>query len=275
MRGLKFTPTPQKNTLDLKTDIENFTRKLRLLKLFQDNDEKNGNINKNAQQKSNTEKQKNIESLAKPKSDFTPHKTNDKFFEQQIEFLNDFPLDNFETKQKSNLSKSEWLALKTLINDKSIIIKKADKGGAVVILCKNHYESMIYAHLNDIKTYKKLDKNTDDKIYIKLKKLVEKHKSCFTSEEYAYLTKFKHKTSAFYGLPKIHKSKILEEQIEKQNSEIIIYDKPQDLKLRPIVGGPMCPTKPLSFILDKILKPLLIHVPSYIKDNIDFLEKCN
>ena len=33
-RGLKFTPTPKPNTIELKSDIQEFTRKLRLIEFF-------------------------------------------------------------------------------------------------------------------------------------------------------------------------------------------------------------------------------------------------
>ena len=42
--------------------------------------------------------------------------------------------------------------------------------------------------------------------------------------------------------------------------------------MRPIVAGPNCPTKRLSQLIDIILKPLLIHIKSYVKHNLDFLE---
>ena len=48
-----------------------------------------------------------------------------------------------------------------------------------------------------------------------------------------------------------------------------------DLKLRPIVAGPICPTKPLSNLIDILLKLFLLHVKSYFKDNLDFLSKCS
>ena len=44
--------------------------------------------------------------------------------------------------------------------------------------------------------------------------------------------------------------------------------------MRPIVGGPNCPTRLLSQLIDIILKHFLIHIKSYIKDNLDFLRKC-
>ena len=43
--------------------------------------------------------------------------------------------------------------------------------------------------------------------------------------------------------------------------------------MRSIVGGPNCPTRPLSQLIDIILKPFLIHIKSYVKDNLDFLGK--
>ena len=46
------------------------------------------------------------------------------------------------------------------------------------------------------------------------------------------------------------------------------------MKLRPIVGGPNCPTRRLSYFLATLLKPYLRHVKSYIRDSVDFLNKC-
>ena len=33
-KGLKFTPTPRRNTIEMEKDIHNFTRKLRLTEYF-------------------------------------------------------------------------------------------------------------------------------------------------------------------------------------------------------------------------------------------------
>ena len=45
---------------------------------------------------------------------------------------------------KNNLSKTEQSELSKLINDKTIIIKPADKGGAVVVLSIEHYYDVDY-----------------------------------------------------------------------------------------------------------------------------------
>ncbi|XP_062586434.1 uncharacterized protein LOC134248002 [Saccostrea cucullata] len=81
------------------------------------------------------------------------------------------------------------------------------------------------------------------------------------------------KTSNFYGLPKIHKSSDIKTAIEKQNGTYIATQEPTDLKLRPIVAGPACPTHRLSNFIDILLKDLCVKVPSYIRDSMDFLNK--
>ena len=53
-----------------------------------------------------------------------------------------------------------------------------------------------------------------------------------------------------------------------------IYE-PSDLTLQPIVAGPNCPTRRLSNLVNVLLKPFLIHIKSYSKDNLDFLAKCS
>ena len=87
------------------------------------------------------------------------------------------------------------------------------------------------------------------------------------------MSKVSYTTSNFYGLPKIHKSTKIAEAIKNQNCDCINLLEPDDLKLRPVVAGPNCPTRPVSNLIDILIKPLLLHVKSYIKDNIDFLRK--
>ena len=63
-----------------------------------------------------------------------------------------------------------------------------------------------------------------------------------TKNEKEYLTSFSYTASNFYGLPKIHKSKLLQNAIKEQQEEYVQITEPSDLKLRPIVAGPICPT---------------------------------
>ena len=271
MKGLKFTPTPQKNLVDLKNDINILIHKLRLIEHFENTDKNSknsSNSKKTIKQSENNDHE--TKSLIKEKSEYCPPKSKDKVFLSQIDQLSKLNLENITSNTHQNLSKAEWFALKDLINDKSIVIKKADKGGAVVIMNAKHYEKMAYDQLNDSKTYKKLDFSNDFNIMRKLTKFVNEYKNSFTNDELKCLTNSKFTTSQFYGLPKLHKSKILKAEIEKQNSEIINFENPEDLKLRPIISGTKCPTRNLSDILDKILKPLLVHVKSYTIFNVAF-----
>ena len=97
---------------------------------------------------------------------------------------------------------------------------------------------------------------------------------CFTKPEWKFLNDKNHEVSNFCRLPRIHKSMIIEPAINTQNSEIIEIFEPNDLKLRPTVGGPKCPTRKLSQLIHILLKPFIKHIKSFIWDNLDFLNKC-
>ena len=62
--------------------------------------------------------------------------------------------------------------------------------------------------------------------------------------------------SNFYGLPKIHKSVTIIQAIEEQNTEFVNIGEVEDLKFRPIIAGPACPTHRLSNLIDIIHKAL-------------------
>ena len=104
--------------------------------------------------------------------------------------------------------------------------------------------------------------------------LIKKCENSFLKQEIDYLTNFQQESCNFYGLPKIHKSKIITKAIEEQGSEYISCFQPKDLKRRPIVAGHICLTKRLSNFVDIFVKPLLSKIKSYGKDDFDFLKKC-
>ena len=164
----------------------------------------------------------------------------------------------------------EFLNLK---KDKTLVIKESDKGRACIIIDEPFYNDKISEMLNDRETYKELDKNIDAGILRKICKLTLKYKEQLTSKEIQYLTKFDHQMSQFYGLPKIHKFKIIKDKIKENPSEYVQVNQPQDLKMRPIVAGPNCVTSRLSNFLDILMQPFLKKVKSFVRDDIDFLEK--
>ncbi|CAG2213115.1 unnamed protein product [Mytilus edulis] len=224
-KGLKYTPTPPADTDTLSVDIKEFCRKLRLKNHFGDKESKTAD-----------------ESIVRNKSTFTPEKGKNKDLDLYINHLSNFPLiPKPQDKVKNNLPFKQQQALYRLQKDESIIIKEADKGGALVIMDRIYYRDKIQEQLNDKQYYRELNDNMEKKTKRNINKLISKFPHCTTEKEVDYLTKFEVKTSNFYGLPKIHKSKEVETAVQQQNCAYIEINSPKDLKFRPIVAGPQCP----------------------------------
>ena len=56
----------------------------------------------------------------------------------------------------SNLSKEEWITMRSLADDRSIVIKKVDKGSCIVVWDRNNYLTEAEKQLEDQNVYKKL-----------------------------------------------------------------------------------------------------------------------
>ena len=67
------------------------------------------------------------------------------------------------------------------------------------------------------------------------------------------------------------KCKIICQEAKVQKKPYIRVLRPADLKFRPIVAGPRCPTSRLSNFVDILIEPFTLHVQSYLRDTIDFL----
>ncbi len=63
------------------------------------------------------------------------------------------------------------------------------------------------------------------------------------------------------------------EKIQNSPDKCVIINCPQSLTMRPYTEGPRCVTSRLSYFIDKILRPILKQVDSYVRENIDFLTK--
>ena len=256
-KGLKFTPTPKKDMCEISADIQNFCTKLRKKEFFEENSDA-----------SDTD-----ESLAKNKSNFCPPRNRNITLDNYIDFLTKFPLEELQVKdiKRSNLTKEDQNALHELREDSEILIFEADKGGAVVVMDRTYYADKILEMLNDSQTYEEITANKDKVVVKLIKELARNHSHSLTEKEVNYLCHFDFKTSGFYGLPKIHKSKIICQEAKVQKKPYIRVLRPVDLKFRPIVAGPRCPTSRLSNFVDILIKPFTLHVQSYLRDTIDFL----
>lgn len=261
-KGSKFTPTPSRNHQELRKDLNAFNRKLRLREFFYPEDD---------EVQSDNDDNDNPD-LLRNKGKFNPPHKRDKNLDSFIDFINNYPLETeSRSKNVSNISKDERKAINTLANDNSIVIKQADKGGAFVIMDTDFYTDKMEEHVHDRSTYTPLLSNQDDEVMGKIKRLTDKYHNNLTEKEIDYLLNFETKTSNLYGLPKVHKSNVIKDQIDYSFTSTVKCNAPEDLKMRPIIAGPQCPTSRLSNLVDILIKPLIHQVKSYVRDDLDFL----
>ena len=120
----------------------------------------------------------------------------------------------------SNFSKEEWQSLRSLVDDRNIVIKKADKGSCVVVWDRNDYIAEAEKQLNNKSVYKNV--TFKEKI---LQDLAETSNNIFkslrgkgkiTEKQLKYFT-IAHKKATnlgrMYLLPKIHKRLLHADQL--------------------------------------------------------------
>ncbi len=141
---------------------------------------------------------------------------------------------------KQNLTKKERLAIKELSQNKSIIIKKADKGSSVVIMNTEDYIAEGHRQLSDGKFYQKVDHDLTDEHNAQVKDKVMDmfNKGEITLETVEFFIHENPRTAQFYLLPKIHKC---------------LSNPPG----RPIVSANECLMERISQFVDFFMKPFL------------------
>ena len=141
----------------------------------------------------------------------------------------------------SNLSTEEWKAKRSLAGDRSIVIKKADKGSAVVLWDRNDYIKEAEKQLGDKSVYQKV--NFKEKL---LCELVDKSNSSFKelkrmgciSDKILKCFTYEFNLGKFYLLAKIQKSS-------------------ENVPGRPIISNCGAPTEKASEFLDFHLKSIM------------------
>jgi hypothetical protein len=106
-----------------------------------------------------------------------------------------------------NLSKQEFIALKSLKHNKDIRILKADEGNCAVVLNDSEYMDKLNLLLHS-GVYEPLSKDTTKTVEKKVQKILSKHKAALPTGLKHKLTPYHSKPSHLYGFPKIHKSGI-------------------------------------------------------------------
>ena len=166
-------------------------------------------------------------------------------------------------KHQSNISKGEIRTLKNLKNNDTIVIKKADKGSATVIMNKKDYIFEANRQLSNEAHYVELSKSrqsqTTEKIHDIL--LDMKENLVISEKQYAYLKPPNEpRPRRFYLLPKIHKSQ----------DKWTVPDKiPPG---RPIVSNCNSESEKVAEFVDKFLKLKSSQHPAYLKNTQEFIQ---
>ena len=236
-KGLNFIPTPAKeHEAKIVQDFLLFERKLRLYH----------KLHKNEEDIETTDESSDDDSphkILKPSKGWKPDDSemDPNIMRYKTSVLNDMQSRN-KTKRRPrfNTSKHERKEIGTLKNNTEIIIKPADKGGAIVIMDKLDYIKEGERQLQQLQHYKKLD--DFEKTRKKFIKEVETSLRSLKNREYIDDDIFKILfrpnpwTSNLYFLPKIHK---------KNNPG------------RPIINSVGSLTETISALVDEILKKIL------------------
>ncbi|XP_048242459.1 uncharacterized protein LOC125374835 [Haliotis rufescens] len=158
---------------------------------------------------------------------------------------------------RNNLTHAKRTAINSLKNNSEIMIKKVDKGSAVVNLNTTDYIQEATRQLTDTNFYLKIDQDPIMEFANEITQLLNKF---FTKEEITYkifnrLLRKHPKPGQFYLLPKIHKNLT-----------------PGKVPVRPIIRGNGTATELIRSFVDEHIKEFVKHYPSYIRDTTHFIQ---
>ena len=233
-KNLNFCPRPNKyNKKKLNKDLLKFYRNIKLRAQF-----------------GSTENNSN-EPRFKSNSNWLPDKL-PSCVETFITAIN-HDIKSSKTKKlpRHSLTKSEREALLNLQKRNDIIMTKADKGGAVVILDIKDYIDEANRQLNDTNNY---DFDPTELHTEKIKSEINnlKNENLLTLKTANSLLEEKIRTPEFHLLPKIHKA-----------------NNPG----RPVISSVNCHTSRISEFVDYYLQPEVKKLKYYVKDTTDFIKK--
>ena len=242
-KGLTFIPTPETNIAinTLPTSLQNLFNKMSTIYYFHN-------------------KEINAQISLYMKTNWQPPQVESANLKLYYH-LTSLELDNFISRIKNipiknNTSIFDKKAIKNLRTNKNIVIKKADKGSAIVIMDKPEYLKKVYSHLNNREAYEKLT-NTEEIMNTKtlinsFLEFLEK-KGHITHKTRKFMSPPEnHRLGLFYILPKIHK---------------------KEIPGRPIVSSINSLTQNISRFLSLCIANLVPKLESYIKNTKHFLQK--
>ena len=226
-KGLEFAPFQRKvNEPELRRDFQEFCRRMRIKWHFRNEI---------------SEDFSEVPAFS-PKSSWNPPQghPNLEVYLSQVE--NELFSIADEPIRYSNLSKEEWIAMRSLADDRSIVIKKADKGSCIVVWDRNDYLTEAEKQLEDPNVYRKFafkDKTLSQLVDFSNKFFKNlKMKGHITEKELKYFSyEFKKSCNLgkLYLLPKIRKSC-------------------ENVPGRPVISNCGTPTEKVSEFFDRHLK---------------------
>ena len=227
--GLKFVPTkPSSDTLSTNFDVHQYYRRLRLIAHY------GSDLSSKDHSNDDTDDLK----FPYQRSSWTPkpceYRTLERYIEtceSEIRKLQQKPLRHL------NMSQEELNTLKTLKQRDDIVIKPADKGGAIVVWRKDLYIMEAERQLKNTDFYEVINAKTTSSDSREVKKTINNfiQSGALPGKATSLIVKEPREPS-FYMLPKIHKL---------------------DTPGRPIVSACSCPTELVSEFVDSILQPLV------------------
>lgn len=257
--GLTFSPSAKAIDQEhITADVYQFIRKLKLREYFSQDDDNSDNTPTDEEQDDERDPSK----WQERHPHWYPDKVKNNRSEGLVRWIDNIldaingELQTNVSKLHNNLTAEQRAALKALASDESIVIKPADKGGALVVLDSEEYKEACEQTLSNADFYEELPSDPTAKYQDDVAHVANEmfHEGLINDFEKDTITKGS-RTPLFYGLPKIHKV-------------FSIFP-----ALRPICSGSDGPTKYLSEFIDTFLKPLARRSASYLRDSTDFINK--
>jgi len=163
-----------------------------------------------------------------------------------------------------NLTLKQIHTIRELRNNAELIIKPADKGGAVVVMATELYRAEALRQLNDTNYYEPLPAPLYPETSYKIYKVLEQmnRQGHISNKQLSYLKPDLNDITPryFYLLPKIHKPRPK-------------WPHPNMPAGRPIVSDCNSESTRICEFIDHFLQPVSTKHPSYLKDTYDFINR--
>ena len=228
----------------IKSDLDTLFRRMKLKLHFADTPENTGDPF-----------QEHLDRTFRNKGTCTPFSNADIFLDTFIEATKK-DLDKLTQRNMAfpeNLTNDEYKILDSLKNDENIIIKKADKGAATILIDQTDYikgERQLSDTNFYIETPSNYTQSHTDYITNVIMKIHQRGEIPLSIMK--NLVPSGARCANWYFLPKIQKAKITG---------------------RSIVSGNNSPTEKILPFIDEHIKGLVPKIPSYVRDTPDFIKK--